>query len=63
LKGFIVIKLAFIAAIISILATCYSMSGNQSTSSRDGKNDTSTMGAPQTMQPGGPSGSSAGGGM
>jgi hypothetical protein len=62
LKGIIVIKLAFIAAIITALTACSSMSGNQSTSSRDGKTNASTMGAPKTMEPGGPSGS-AGGGM
>jgi hypothetical protein len=62
LKGFIVIKLAFIAAVISMLAACSSTSGSQSTSSRDGRANTSTMGAPDNMQNGGPGGGGGGGG-
>ncbi|HXD40389.1 MAG TPA: hypothetical protein VN649_07485 [Ramlibacter sp.] len=56
-------KLAFIAAIIAILAACSSMSGNQTTSSRDGRNNTSTMGAPETMQRADPGVAAGGGAM
>ena len=54
IERLLMIKLAFVAAIVSILAACSSTSGSQSMSSRNGRANTSTMGAPDNMQNGGP---------
>ena len=62
MKGFTMIKLTFIAAVVSMLAACSSMSGGGSVSRSDGMNITATMGGPGAMQNGsGPQGSSGGG--
>ncbi len=56
------IKLIFIAAVVSMLAACSGMYGGRSTSSSTGMNNTATMGGPESMQMGsGPDGSSGGG--
>ena len=57
----LMIKLAFVAAIVSILAACSSTSGSGPMSRRDGRANTSTMGAPDNMQNGGGGGGGGGG--
>jgi hypothetical protein len=56
------IKITFIAAVISLLAACSSMYSGSPKSSSSSMSNTATMGGPEAMKDGmGPSGSSGGG--